>query len=150
MNCFDARDVSGLVEGFRRMYATVSHADYHTAERKNLGESFYRAVLLSFLHGAGFETRSEEHNNFGRMDILAEREGRQMVIEMKIAADAGEAAAKAKEGMEQITERAYGNRFQNPLLLSLGVSREDRNIGAWLSGERGAARKWENSGRPVS
>jgi hypothetical protein len=134
--CLDGRDVAGLVEEFNRVFASVSYLDYVQAEKKKLGESFYRAMLHVFLNGAGVMTRPEEHNSLGRADMVATRRGRTLIIEMKTAPDAGAAAAAAAEGMRQMGERDYGNRYRNPILLSLAVDLENRRIGAWESAER--------------
>jgi hypothetical protein len=130
---FVAGNVPGIVEELNKLYASVSYLDYIHAERGKAGESFYRAMLLSFLAGVGIVARAEEHNNLGRADIATEYGGRTLVIALKMAADASMVAVKAEEGMAQIRERNYGNRYRNPILLSLAVDEKNRNIGAWLA-----------------
>ena len=133
VNRFDAGDVPGLVDAFSRMYAAVDYSDYLEAERKKLGESCYRSVLLSFLCGAGITARAEEHGNLGRTDIVAERKGKALIIEMKFASGPEAAEAAALAGMEQIRVREYGNRYPDRLRLSLAIDEKRRNIGAWLA-----------------
>jgi hypothetical protein len=130
---FMAGNVPGIVEELNRLYASLSYLDYIQVERRKNGESFYRAMLLSFLSGAGIIVRSEEHNNLGRADIVAEYGGRTFVVEMKTVADASTATAGAEEGMAQIHKRDYGNKYRNPILLSLAVDEKNRKIGAWLA-----------------
>jgi hypothetical protein len=132
-SCLNRRDVPSLVEEFDRMFASVSFLDYYQAVKNKLGENFYRAMIQVFLNGAGVMTRSEEHNNMGRADIVAAWGKNTLVIEMKAAADEASAARMAGEGMEQMKARGYGNRYAEPILLSLAIDSKKRGIGAWLS-----------------
>jgi hypothetical protein len=140
----ERRDLPGLVEEFNRMYASVSYLDYIQAERKEYGESFYRAMLHVFLNGAGIMTHPEEHNNRGRVDIVAVKGKRVLVIEMKMAPSGKAAEAAATGGMSQMRAREYGNRYLNPMLLSLAVDLENRRIGAWKAEDTAAGREEED------
>jgi hypothetical protein len=119
------QDADALVKVFNRLYAAVSHDDH----RGNANEAFYRATLQTFLLGAGIRVGVEEHNNRGRMDIVARHNDKTAVIEMKCADNAGEAVRKADEAMRQIRNKEYGNAFAAPLRLALAVDRQARRIG---------------------
>jgi hypothetical protein len=133
----EGMNAEGLVEEFNRLFAGISYTDHGEAERRGLGESFYRGLLQSFLLGAGVRVQSERHNNLGRMDLAAEYKGRTVIIELKTAGDEASAGDAAEEGLRQIRERDYGNAFAPPvLLLSLAVDAEKRRIRAFRFEQR--------------
>ena len=122
--------------------ARFLYSGYDNAEKRNLGEAFYRDMLQYFLRGAGLPVGAEVHNNLGRMDVVAKHAGRIFVFELKAAEGeaAGEKAVDA--GMEQMRSRKYGNAFANPILICLAIDEEKCNIGAsrWEEDAKGSKR----------
>jgi hypothetical protein len=98
--------------------------------RLNLRERFYRAMLHSFLLGAGLRVTAELHNNLGRSDLIVEAKDKIYVLEIKVAAKTGQAETAANVAMGQIREKGYGKPYPNPILIGLAISEETRNVAA--------------------
>jgi hypothetical protein len=130
---FRERNATGLVKEFKRMFSAITYSDCYQTEKHKFGESFYRPILQTFLHGAGISTRPEEHNNMGRADLVAAYNDQVIIFELKMAKNAASSKSAATKGMEQMRLRKYGNCYENPLLLSLAIDEKQRNIGAWIA-----------------
>jgi hypothetical protein len=98
--------------------------------RQKLGESFYRATLQACLWGAEANTLPEARNNLGRIDLEARYKDQVYIIEFKTAQGARATMKAARAGMAQIRKRDYGGSHKNPILISMAVDLEIRNIGA--------------------
>jgi hypothetical protein len=96
------------------------------------GESFYRSVLQAALWATGAKTTPEKPENLGRLDLEVIYGRITYVIELKMSknADGGDAAARA--GMDQISKKDYGKASERPVLVSIAIGREERNIVACL------------------
>ncbi|MDR1110492.1 MAG: ATP-binding protein [Deltaproteobacteria bacterium] len=108
--------------------------------RLKFNESFYRANLHSFLLGAGLKAIPEIHSSQGRGDLVVEHGGKTYVIEMKVVGKASEAESAAKRGMKQIIGTGYADSYDDPILLSLAVAEDTRNVAACVfvkEGRRG-------------
>jgi hypothetical protein len=108
--------------------------------RLKFSESFYRANLHSFLLGAGLKAIPEIHSSQGRGDLVVEHGGKTYVIEMKVVDKASEAESAAKRGMKQIVDTGYADSYDDPILMSLAVAEDIRNIAACVfvkNGRRG-------------
>jgi hypothetical protein len=99
--------------------------------RKN-GESFYRSVLQAALWAAGAKATPEKWENLGRLDLEVVYGLITYVIELKMAENADGADAAARAGMDQISKKDYGKASERPVLVSIAIGREERNIVACL------------------
>ncbi|MDR2488461.1 MAG: ATP-binding protein [Desulfovibrio sp.] len=131
LNAFLNRDAEGMIAEIKRNYAAQSYQDHDASEKKGYGEDFYRSSLLSYLHGAGVMAVPELQGSHGRADIAAWRDGRTMIIELKMADSPADAEKAADDGMAQIRDRDYGGRFVSPLLLSIAIDKSARQVAAW-------------------
>ncbi|MDR0882091.1 MAG: ATP-binding protein [Candidatus Adiutrix sp.] len=129
--CLEREDIPALVREVNLMYASVPYPDYQNAEKRELGEGYYRSLLYLFLNCAGARTEAEACNNLGRSDIVAHYRDWTYIIELKVAEDAARAETKAVAGMEQIHSHRYGNRWENPILVSIAIDEERRQIGSY-------------------
>jgi hypothetical protein len=135
-----------IMDGTERMARAVDGKDYEGALalmdslikdsgqgkgiRLKLNEGFYRSNLLSFLLGAGLKATPETHSGHGRSDLVVEHGGKTYVIEMKVVGKASSAATAAKNGLCQILDAGYADPEIDPILLSLAVAEDTRNIAA--------------------
>jgi hypothetical protein len=95
---------------------------------KSKGESYYRSLLQALLWMARAIVIPEKPQNRGRLDLEASFDGKTYVIELKMAENAGGAAAAVRAGMDQIHDRGYGLGSENPILISIAIGRKERNI----------------------
>jgi hypothetical protein len=131
--CYD--DVTALERSAGDGQTSDSFAD---SVLKRLGEYFYRAVLKAYLQGAGMDVLSETHTSQGRSDLVVRQASRAFVFEMKVAENPAAAKAEAEDGVRQMLERAYGDSYRDPILISLAVDMERRNIGHCIILENGS------------
>ncbi|MDR1040223.1 MAG: ATP-binding protein [Deltaproteobacteria bacterium] len=96
--------------------------------RRRMGEGFYRSVLHSALNMAGAKVTPERHVGLGRIDLLVDCGTVIYVIELKMSEGAQDGEITALTGMKQILEKRYGRAFKNPVLVSLAIGRDERNI----------------------
>ncbi|MDR1314349.1 MAG: ATP-binding protein [Deltaproteobacteria bacterium] len=96
------------------------------------GESFYRSVLQAALWAAGAKTTPEKWENLGRLDLEVLFGQITYVIELKMSDNADGADAAVRAGMDQITKKDYGEASERPVLVSIAIGREERNIVACL------------------
>jgi hypothetical protein len=170
---FTEGNLSAILESMSRMYSNIPYDDYSSIERTMLititsvdgksvtvksfseaisnilGEGFYRSLLLSFLHGAGGAPSAERHLNLGRPDLNARFGSFDFAIEMKTAENINGTLTAAKDGMRQIRDRGYGESFPNPILMSIAIDKERRNIGASVCEKNGIEETYvrDDSGR---
>ncbi|MDR1086262.1 MAG: ATP-binding protein [Deltaproteobacteria bacterium] len=102
------------------------------ALRLKKGENFYRSVLQACLWSIGADVRPEASKNLGQADMDVRYKDQDYIIEMKIAKDSPAALKSAQAGLTQIRSRKYGGASKNPILISLAVDLEERNIGACI------------------
>jgi hypothetical protein len=105
--------------------------------RQKLGESFYRATLQACLWGAEAIVRPEARTNLGRIDLEVRYKDQVFIIELKTAQGARAALKAARAGMAQIQKRDYGGTHNNPILISMAVDLEIRNLGACVFAKNG-------------
>ncbi|MDR1040487.1 MAG: ATP-binding protein [Deltaproteobacteria bacterium] len=120
--------------------------------RRKMGESFYRSVLHSALCIAGAKVTPERHVGLGRIDLLVVYGAVIYVIEIKMSEDAQGGEISAQVGMNQIVEKRYGRAFKNPVLISLAIGREERNVVACrfeINGEKSII-EIDNQGKPIT
>ncbi|MDR1313606.1 MAG: ATP-binding protein [Deltaproteobacteria bacterium] len=96
--------------------------------QKERGESYYRSLLQACLWMAGAKTTPEKPENCGRLDLEVVYGSMTYVMELKISKNAKGAARAARSGMNQIHLRGYGGASETPVLVSLAVGKEERNI----------------------
>ncbi|MDR1164513.1 MAG: ATP-binding protein [Deltaproteobacteria bacterium] len=104
--------------------------NYLEATRQKLGESFYRATLQACLWGTEAYTRPEAHNNLVRIDLEVSYKDQVYIIELKTSQGASASMEAAHAGMARIRKRDYGGTHKNPILISMAVDLEIRNLGA--------------------
>ncbi|MDR1314135.1 MAG: PD-(D/E)XK nuclease domain-containing protein, partial [Deltaproteobacteria bacterium] len=92
------------------------------------GESYYRSLLQTCLWMAGAKVTLEKPENLGRLDLEVVYGSVTYVWELKISENAKGAAAAARAGMDQIHRRGYGQASDTPVLVSLAIGKEERNI----------------------
>ncbi|MDR1040660.1 MAG: ATP-binding protein [Deltaproteobacteria bacterium] len=119
------RKVGLFLSWGKQLRLTESLANYF---RKSLGEGFYLSIIHSALCMAGAKVTPERHVGLGRIDLLVDSGVHIYVIEVKTTEDAQTGETKALAGMNQIHDRGYGKAFKNPILVSLAIGREERNI----------------------
>jgi hypothetical protein len=91
-------------------------------------ESFYRSILQACLWMAGARVTPEKLENLGRLDLEVVFGNQTYVIEIKMTKNARGAAQAARAGMKQIHARGYGRASDRPVLVSLAIGREERNV----------------------
>ncbi|MDR1817627.1 MAG: ATP-binding protein, partial [Puniceicoccales bacterium] len=133
-------DTAGIAGVFDALLAAIPYDDYDKAAQcgvlwldEPLGprEWLYRSSLLSFVRGTGLSVDAEIHNRHGRADMVIRGYGKTLVVEIKIAATAGDAEAKLNEALTQIKERDYATQFPGALTLAIVIDDEQRKIAAW-------------------
>jgi hypothetical protein len=153
-DAIDAGNATKVVERIYRYFASICYDDISTLERsardgqtsdsfadsvlKRLGEYFYSAVLKAYLQGADLDVVAETHANLGRSDLVVRQDSRAFVFEIKVAENSAAAIAEAEGGVRQMLERAYGDSYRDPILISLAVDRERRNIGHCIILDKGS------------
>ncbi|MDR1035735.1 MAG: PD-(D/E)XK nuclease domain-containing protein [Deltaproteobacteria bacterium] len=91
-------------------------------------ESFYRSILQACLWMAGARVTPEKLENLGRLDLEVVFGNLTYVIEIKMTKNSRGAAQTVRAGMKQINARGYGRASDRPILVSLAIGREERNI----------------------
>ncbi len=128
---------------FAQMQQVFSAIPYHLylnrLEKKELTggierlERYYHVVLLTLLWGCGIDAVAEEPSNLGRSD-LAIRYGQDVwILELKKAPNPQAVKATAQQGLEQIKEKGYANRYKGRtlFLVGIGIDEEKRNLGCF-------------------
>ncbi|MDR1111532.1 MAG: ATP-binding protein [Deltaproteobacteria bacterium] len=111
--------------------------------RLKLDESFCRSNLHSFLLGAGLKATAEIHSSHGRSDLVIEHKGLTYVIEMKVVEKAAYAETASQNALRQIVDLGYADSYDDPIILSLAVAEDTRNIAACAFVKGGRAGKIE-------
>jgi hypothetical protein len=129
-----------LVRSLRKIILKISGADRlelsdegkaaKLAEKlqKERGESYYRSLLQTCLWMAGAKVTPEKPENRGRLDLEVACGSLTYVFQLKITKNAKGAARAARAGMDQIQRRGYGGASETPVLVSLAIGKEERNI----------------------
>ncbi|MDR1167054.1 MAG: AAA family ATPase [Deltaproteobacteria bacterium] len=105
--------------------------NFREETRRRLGESFYVDALLTLLWAAKARASFLLTPAFRSCCRLKVRYGDQVyLIEFNAVRGADAAQMFAREGMAQIRRRAYEGWRQNPIIVSMAVDLEIRNLGA--------------------
>jgi hypothetical protein len=123
-----ARDPAALVSEFNKL---LSRVPYDDCGEVSLNESFYLGQMLTLLYAARFSTYAELQGKPGRSDLAFELAGQIWVLEIKLNHKVTGDEDLAAEALKQITDRNYGGRYRNPVLLGLVVNGQKRLITAW-------------------
>jgi hypothetical protein len=130
-------DIGKKLSGkFIELIGLMFNGSYLNYISLKLGEGFYRSVLQAYLMGLGAMALPELESGLGRPDLVIRYKNRTYVLELKTAEGASGTAEAAALGMDQIRERGYEDPYDDPILVSLAVDKEKRNIGACIF-ERG-------------
>jgi hypothetical protein len=130
-------DAAGVVAEFNRLLAAIPYDDYTAAAQKTIktrrldmdaGEWLYRSTLFSYLCGMGLDVETEPHSSKGRADMRVKFRERVWIIELKVARGEAETKRAADEGMSQIVEKGYAERYEDAVLLALAIDDERRSI----------------------
>jgi hypothetical protein len=106
----------------------IPYDDHVVAERKGLGQWFFRPPILGLLYGAGMLVMAEVHTNKGRSDIVFQYEKHSYVIELKVADGPEKAKKELAIAMEQIRKGKYTGIFANPIPMGLVIDANERLI----------------------
>ncbi|MDR1109967.1 MAG: PD-(D/E)XK nuclease domain-containing protein, partial [Deltaproteobacteria bacterium] len=94
--------------------------------------------------GAGLKATPEIHSSHGRSDLTIEHKCLAFVIEMKVVGKASQAGTAAQNAMRQIVDLGYAaSHASPPILMSLVVAEDTRNIAACVFARDGRAEKIE-------
>ncbi|MDR1110933.1 MAG: ATP-binding protein [Deltaproteobacteria bacterium] len=126
----EAFDKNKFEEAYSIMNSLIEKSGLANEIILKLSESFYRAILHSFLLGAGLKAYSEIHSSKGRCDLVVDHKEKIYVIETKVVEKASLAEAAAKNGIKQIMDIGYAKPYKNPILVSLAVAQDLRNVAA--------------------
>ncbi|MBF5059086.1 ATP-binding protein [Candidatus Neptunochlamydia vexilliferae] len=91
-------------------------------------ERTYQAMLLSMLHGMGFDPLSERATNTGRIDVMLEMPKTTYILELKLdgCADAALDQIRQKEYF-----KPYTHKGKEIAIIGANFSSEARNISEW-------------------
>lgn len=103
-------------------------------------EAVCRSHVQLLLFGAGLRPMAERHSEKGRSDLEFEAGERRWVLEFKYAKDKAEAAAKLREGIEQMRARRYGETpgIRSLMRAVLVFDESERRFGAFAEVPREA------------
>jgi hypothetical protein len=107
-------------------------------------------VLQAALWAAGAKATPEKWENLGRLDLEVLYGRITYVIELKMAENADGADAAVRAGMDQIIKKDYGEASERPVLVSIAIGREERNIVACLFEKDGRETAVEFDGKVQS
>lgn len=96
-----------------RLYNTALSGIPYQDFAEPVRESFYRALFLMLLRGAGVTAGGEICGSLGRSDVVALFSGRAVVLEFKLAPDAGAIPRSQEEGLKQIADKGYARPFDD-------------------------------------
>jgi hypothetical protein len=124
------KKIIGKISGSESLEPSDESKAAKLAEKlqKEKGEHYYRSMVQTCLWMAGATVTPEKPGNRGRMDLEVVRGSMTYVLELKVTKNAKGAARAARAGMDQIHRRGYGGASETPVLVSLAVGKEERNI----------------------
>jgi hypothetical protein len=117
--------------------STIPYEDFgmdikeETAEPTKHKERFYRHQLLTLFYAANLDLRAEVHGNLGRSVLEFVFEGQAWVFELKISYNEKDDSRLAETALNQIIEKNYAGKYQNPVLLGMAINDKARKITAW-------------------
>ena len=100
----------GDIEETVRLY-NIALAGVPYDDLPNRDESWYRALFLMLLRGAGINVHGEVHGSRGRTDVLVEFANRAVVLEFKYAKNGTGLKGLRQKGQKQIEEKGYAIPF---------------------------------------
>jgi hypothetical protein len=101
--------------------------------RKEKGESFYRSILQASLWMAGATVNPEKDENRGSLDLEATFGDLTYVFELKMATNARGGEKAARSGILQAHDTGYGLASDNPILVSIAIGRQEKNVVSFFS-----------------
>jgi hypothetical protein len=126
-----------LIAVLNRLLASIPYDDYRQKAEENIiynaytfspKEWFYRATILTFFRGCGITVIAEMHTNKGRADLVLNYKGQIWIIEIKVAYEGENLAAKAEEAVRQIFEKNYNKPYPNAICIGLVIDDSARQI----------------------
>ncbi|TWI68180.1 PD-(D/E)XK nuclease superfamily protein [Desulfobotulus alkaliphilus] len=116
----DLRDI------FHRFFASIPHDWYRKNELSGY-EGYYASIFYCYFAACGFEIRTEDATNHGRMDLSLFYDDICCIFEFKVLENAGEGSA-----MAQLKDKKYHEKYQGSrkeiYLVAVEFSKKDRNI----------------------
>ncbi|WP_194848315.1 ATP-binding protein [Candidatus Neptunochlamydia vexilliferae] len=91
-------------------------------------ERTYQAMLLSMLHGMGFNPLSERSINTGRIDVILEVPKTTYILELKLDGSADKAL---KQIHEKQYFKPYTHKGKHIVIIGANFSSEARNVSEW-------------------
>ncbi|MGA1824075.1 MAG: AAA family ATPase [bacterium] len=117
------KDIESFIENLRTLFASIPY-DLFIANM----ERYYHSIIFITLRLIGVNIDTEIHTNKGRIDAVIHTDSFIYIIEFKLDS--------AKNAMAQIHKNRYYERYVNDtrkiVLLAIGFSKEERNIGEWI------------------
>ncbi|MDR1050679.1 MAG: ATP-binding protein [Deltaproteobacteria bacterium] len=98
------------------------------SRKRQPGESTYQTILYKYLYNAGVLVEKEKSGNLGRSDLVVSFLGKIYVIELKMAGGGQDPKDVAKIGLEQIVKKNHGGQYKNPILMSIVLDNNLRNV----------------------
>jgi hypothetical protein len=95
--------------------------------KKEPEERIYQIFLQNYFTKAGVLAKAEESGNLGRADLVVRFLDKTYVIELKMAKDNKGPLEAAQAGLDQIREKNYAGRYNDPIRISLGLDKDQRN-----------------------
>lgn len=105
---FARRDIVSAMDHLCTLFASISY-DTHIPR-----EGYYHAIFQIVMNLIGIDSLAEVHTDKGRIDSVLKFPDRTYVIEFKYASTKASLNKKLSEGMEQIKENAYYERYRIP------------------------------------
>ncbi|TYT75497.1 ATP-binding protein [Desulfobotulus mexicanus] len=116
----DLRDI------FHRFFASIPHDWYRKNELSGY-EGYYASIFYCYFAACGFEIRTEDATNHGRMDLSLFYDAICCIFEFKVLENSKEGSA-----MAQLKDRKYHEKYQGSgreiYLVAVEFSKKDRNI----------------------
>jgi hypothetical protein len=109
--CFKNNDLSQLHELLNQSFARLSY------EMMLPLEHYFQSLLFCFLDVGSLKTDAEVATNSGRIDVIVQTHERIFILELKFN-------KPAAEGLQQIKDRAYAQRYlvQGLPIIGVGIS----------------------------
>lgn len=117
------KDIESFIENLRTLFASIPYDLFIV----NM-ERYYHSIIFITLRLIGVNIDTEIHTNKGRIDAVIKTDSFIYIIEFKLDS--------AENAMTQIHKNRYYERYlsdkRKVVLLAVGFSKEERNIGEWI------------------
>lgn len=123
-NLFLNEDIQGIRSEITAMFASISYQNYVNNTISNF-EGYYASVLFAFLSSIGFEVKTEDSTNKGRVDLSLIGPNIIYILEFKVD-------MSAEAALYQIKKKKYYEKYlagkKRIYLIGMHFSSKERNI----------------------